>query len=145
MDGTVQSYVTSHSAEEGYAGRIEVVSSPSGRRRWPEHVKAEIVLESYRDGVSVADVARKHEISCPQLHAWRRAARDGVLPMPDDDLLGLIPVVVAPADGDSGDGSPPPKDGDIILEIIGVRVIVPPGFDAEHLQRVIAAVRVATR
>ena len=60
MDDTVQNYVTSHSVEEGYAGRIDVVTGPSGRRRWPEQVKAEIVLESYRDGVSVADVARKH-------------------------------------------------------------------------------------
>ena len=68
MDDTVQNYVTSHCAEEGYAGRIDVVTGPSGRRRWPEHVKAEIVLESYRDGVSVADVARKHGVSAPQLH-----------------------------------------------------------------------------
>jgi len=111
MDGTVQSYVTSHSAEEGYAGRIEVVSGPSGRRQWPEHVKAEIVLESYRDGVSVADVARKHGISGPQLHAWRRAARDGVLPMPDDDMLGLVPVVVSTADDDSSDGGGATRGG----------------------------------
>ncbi|MBM2324295.1 transposase [Marivita cryptomonadis] len=62
---------------------------PSGRRRWPEHVKAEIVLESYRTGASVADVARKHGVSAPQLHSWRRAAREGVLAMPDDDMLGL--------------------------------------------------------
>ena len=88
MDDTVQSYVTSHCADEGYAGRIDVATGPSGRRRWPEHVKAGIVLESYRDGVSVADVARKHGVSAPQLHAWRRAAREGVLAMPDDDILG---------------------------------------------------------
>ena len=88
MDDTVQNYVTCHSAEEGYGGRIDVVTGPTGRRRWPEHVKAELVLESYRDGVSVADVARKHGISAPQLHSWRRAAREGVLAMPDDDILG---------------------------------------------------------
>lgn len=143
MDGTVQSYVTSHSAEEGYAGRIEVVSGPSGRRRWPEHVKAEIVLESYRDGVSVADVARKHGISGPQLHAWRRAARDGVLPMPDDDALGLIPVVVSSAGGDGSDGSEPPRGGTLVLDVDGVRIIVPPDFEADQLCRVIAAVRTA--
>ena len=60
MDDTVQNCVTSHCSKEGYAGRIDVVTGPSGRRRWPEHVKAEIVLESYRDDNSVADVARKH-------------------------------------------------------------------------------------
>ena len=143
MDGTVQSYATSHSAEEGYAGRIEVVSGPSGRRRWPEHVKAEIVLESYRDGVSVADVARKHGISGPQLHAWRRAARDGVLPMPDDDMLGLVPVVVSSADDDSSDGGEPREGGALVLVVDDVRIIVPLDFDADHLRRVITSVRTA--
>lgn len=51
----------------------DVVTGPSGRRRWPEQVKAEIVLESYRDGVSVADVARKHGVSAPQLVAVERS------------------------------------------------------------------------
>lgn len=74
MDDDVQSYVTSHCPDLGYAGRIEVMTGPTGRRRWPEHVKAAMVLETFRDGVSVADVARKHGILAPQLHAWRRAA-----------------------------------------------------------------------
>ena len=62
MIDTVQNYVSSYSSEEGYGGRIEVVTGPTGRRRWPDHVKAAIVLESHRDGVSVADVARKHDV-----------------------------------------------------------------------------------
>lgn len=144
MDDTVQNYGTFHCAGEGYAGRIEVVSGPSGRRRWPEHVKAEIVLESYRDGVSVADVARRHGISGPQLHAWRRAAREGVLPMPDDDALGLVPVIVDPVGGDGGGDRPCASSDTIALEISGVRVLVPPGFDAGHLSRVIAALRAAS-
>ncbi|MCT4576153.1 transposase [Donghicola sp.] len=51
-------------------------------------MKAELALESYRDGVSLADFARKRGISAPQLHSWRRAAREGGLAMPDDDILG---------------------------------------------------------
>ena len=140
MDDTLQNYVTSHSIEEGYAGSIDVVTGPSGRRRWPEHVKAEIVLESYRDGCSVADVARKHGLSGPQLHAWRRAARDGVLAMPDDDLLGLVPVVV---EADSGNDLTLTEQAPdvIVLEVEDVRVNVPSEFDLEHLGRVIAALR----
>ena len=140
MDDTVQNYVTSHCADEGYAGRIDVVTGPSGRRRWPEHVKASIVLESYRDGCSVADVARKHGVSGPQLHAWRRAAREGVLAMPDDDMLGLVPVVVETGGSDDG-GTPSDAGGTIVLEIDCARVLVPTGFDPEHLGRVISALR----
>jgi len=140
MDDAVQNYVTSDSADEGYAGRIDVVTGPRGRRRWPEHVKAEIVLESYRDGNSVADVARKHGVSGPQLHAWRRAAREGVLAMPDDDALGLVPVMLEVGSG-GGNDDPPGEAGSVILDIGGVRVIVPPGFDADHLGRVIATIR----
>ncbi len=142
MDNTVQNHVTSHSVEEGYAGRIDVVTGPSGRRRWPEHVKAEIVLESYRDGTSVADVARKHGVSGPQLHAWRRAAREGVLAMPDDDMLGLVPVVVEAGGRDGGYVPPDATDG-IVLEVDSVRVLVPAAFDPDHLGRVIAALRSA--
>jgi hypothetical protein len=61
--------------------------------------QAELVLESYRDGVSVADVPRKNGISAPQLHSWRRASHKVVLAMPDDDILGLVPVVVEGHDG----------------------------------------------
>ena len=137
MDGDVQTYGSFHSDGEGYGGRIDVVTGPTGRRRWPEHVKAAIVLETFRDGVSVADVARRHEISAPQLHAWRRAARDGLLPMPDDDALAFLPVSV------SAGASDPPRDvpGSLTLEIGDVRIIVPPTFDPAHLGRVMMAVR----
>lgn len=142
MDDTVQNYATSHCANEGYVGRIDIVTGPSGRRRWPEHVKAAIVLESYRDGNSVADVARTHGVSGPQLHAWRRAAREGVLAMPDDDMLGLVPVVVE-AGGGYGGHKPPDTSEAIVLEVEGVRMLVPEVFDPDHLGRVIATLRAA--
>jgi transposase len=139
MDGDVQTYGSFHSDGEGYGGRIDVVTGPTGRRRWPEHVKAAIILETYRDGTSVADIARRHDISPPQLHAWRRAARDGILPMPDEEALAFLPVSVAGAAGD------PPEDrsGQLTLEIGDVRILVPAAFSAPHLRRVIAAVRSA--
>jgi len=62
MDGDVQTCGSYHSDGEVYAGRIDVVTGPTGRRRWPEHVKPVIVLEIYRDGGSVADIDRKPDI-----------------------------------------------------------------------------------
>ena len=73
MDGDVQTYGSFHSEGEGYGGRIDVVTGPTGRRRWPEHVKAAIVLETYRDGVTVADVARRHE--SPRLRCMHGVAQ----------------------------------------------------------------------
>jgi hypothetical protein len=59
MDSDIQTCVTSHDRNEGYAGRIEVATGPTGRRRWPEHGKAATVLETFRDDVSVVDLARR--------------------------------------------------------------------------------------
>ena len=140
MADNVQTSGSFHSDGDGYCGRIEVVSGPTGRRRWPEHVKAAIVLETYRDGVTVAEVARRHEISAPQLHAWRRAARDGLLPMPHEEALAFLPVSVSEAAGDLPDGG----SGPLTLEIGDIRIDVPPTFDPTHLSRVIAAVRGAS-
>lgn len=144
MDGDVQSYVSSQCREEGYAGRIEVVTGPTGRRRWPDAVKARIVAETFCDGVSVADVARRHDMSAPQLHSWRRQARDGLLPMieSDDDPLGLIPVTVAGGSGETPSSPPGGPSGSVIaVEVGGVRIVVPPDFDEGHLVRVLRAVR----
>ena len=138
MDSDVQTCISSHSDDRGYAGRIEVVTGPTGRRRWPEQVKAAIVLETFRDGVSVADVARRHGVSAPQLHAWRRAAREGLLPMPEDDALGLVPILVS---GGGRNGGEPPVAGTLTLEVGGVRILVPVDFDAGHLGRVISVLR----
>ena len=140
MDGDVQSYGSFHSDGQGYAGRIDVVAGPTGRRRWPEPVKAKIVLETYRGELSVADIARKHAIAPSQLHAWRRAAREGLLPLPEDAALEFLPVSVA----DEAGHPPVDRAGSLTLEIGDVRVLVPATFDATHLSRVIAVVRGAS-
>jgi transposase len=67
-----------------YSGRLEVVSGSTGRRRWPDAVKARIVQERFAPGAWVSAVARRHGISPQQLTGWRRAARDGILPLDGD-------------------------------------------------------------
>ena len=83
----------------GFAGRIEVRESATGRREWPEAVKGRIVRESLGPGASVKDVAHRHGIAPQQLTTWRRAARQGRLALPEEpvaeDGFGFSALVVA--------------------------------------------------
>ena len=83
----------------GFAGRIEVRESATGRREWPEAVKGRIVRESLEPGASVKDVAHRHGIAPQQLTTWRRAARQDRLALPEEpvaeDGFGFAALVVA--------------------------------------------------
>lgn len=90
-----------------FAGRLEIHEGATGRRSWSEEVKGRIVWESFRPGARVCEVARRHGISPQQVTTWRRAARDGLLTLPEDPGeglgLGFVPVEVGePADAPTG-------------------------------------------
>ena len=67
-----------------------------GRRRdWPDEVKAKIVSESMRPGVTVNEVADRYGLQPNRLSSWRTMARQGklVLPSPEDELEFAAMVV----------------------------------------------------
>ena len=66
----------------GYAGRLEVIEGPSGRKRRSDAEKGRIVAESLVPGVRVADVARRHGVTRWQVYDWRKRLRDGRLALP---------------------------------------------------------------
>ena len=74
--------------------RLEVVSGPTGRRRWPDTVKARIVAESFAAGSRVVDVARRHAVSPQQVTTWRRLARRGSLALPGESPLDFATLVL---------------------------------------------------
>ena len=55
--------------------RIEVLDGPTGRRRWPDEVKARIVAESLAPGARVCDVAQKYGLIARHVSQWRGHAR----------------------------------------------------------------------
>lgn len=127
-------------SNEGYAGRLEVVEGPTGRRRRSDAERARIAAEGLLPGVRVADVARRHGVTRWQVYDWRKQLRSGRLALPES-------VTSAPAFAALMVEEPPqPDHASARIEIVvdGVAIRVDPGVDEKHLTRVIRAVRAAT-
>ena len=77
--------------------RIEVLDGPTGRRRWPDEVKARIVAESLAPGARVCDVAQKYGLIARHVSQWRGLARQGKLILPDHSAPAFVPLVLESA------------------------------------------------
>jgi len=81
---------------------LGVTISQTGRRLWPDAVKARAVAETLLPGATVNDVAAKYGMRANHVSEWRRLAREGqlVLPAPSAEAefaaLVLCDAEVAP-------------------------------------------------
>jgi len=122
-------------------GRVEVRTGVGCRRRWTEEQKGRIVAESYRAGAVVSEVARRYEISPQHLFAWRKAARAGLLVLPNEEELTFVPIVT-PGDNSTTVGNP--QESRLIrIEIAGAVVHAGAGVDLVFLTDVLRAVKAA--
>lgn len=110
--------------------RLDVISGPTGRRRWSADAKARIVAESYEPGVSVSAVARRHAVGANQLFAWRRKARESGLAL---GFGGFVPAVVETA--------MPASRSRVEIEAVGVVVRLPVDVSADRIGTIVAALR----
>lgn len=93
--------------------RHEVLVGVERRRRWSDDQKRSILSEVGADGATVAEVARRHEITRQHIYQWRREMRRkgyGAEAAPV-----FLPVSLAVPDEPSA--APPHGDGAVRVEI----------------------------
>lgn len=120
--------------------RIQVlpVSDLGRRRRWTDAEKVRIVEESYGLGLTLAEVARRHEISRSMLYDWRHRHKLGLLgPAAVAPFMRLMPLEIAPAPAVAAGLSAPPQTA-MMIDLGGqYRVTIPVGFDMEAAARLL--------
>jgi transposase len=120
---------------------MEVVGRVSGRRRWSDAEKLEILGEAFRPGVRVCDVIARREVSSSLIYTWRKQLREGKLA----DVVASLPVFAEVQVVDPVAPTPQPAPcppGFIHIKLPGgVRVSVDAGVDAGALTRVLSVLR----
>jgi transposase len=120
--------------KNGFAGRLEVIEGPTGRRKRTRAEKARIVAESLMPGARVADVARKYGATRWQVYDWRKRLRPRErLALPESAAPAFAAVMIEDA----------PQRQAACIEIVVGDVIIraEPGVDEEHLSRIIRIAR----
>jgi transposase len=120
---------------------MEVVGRVSGRRRWSDTEKLEILAEAFRPGGRVCDVIAHREVSSSLIYTWRKQLREGKLAGAMPSLPVFAEVQVAELTPPAPQPAPYPS-GLIQIELPGgVRVSVDAGVDADALARVLSVLR----
>jgi transposase len=128
--------------------RIEVFTGAGRRRSWTPGEKASIVAESYAEGSTACQVARRHGLTPQQLFTWRRQARRPAVST-DSRTSQFVPAVVEkvlPERGARGrrrkrTGQMDRTSGSIEVEIEGVTVRIGLGAEAKTVAAVLRALK----
>jgi transposase len=120
--------------------QLEVIKGPIGRRHWPNALKAQLVAESFEEGVLVCDVARRNGLNPRQLSSWRKMAREGKLAPKLDDGPAFAALVV---DESSVCAPAKPYCAPVEIEVCGVIVRLAADSCVKRIAAVASALRLA--
>ena len=114
----------------------------NGQKRWPDEVKAQIVAESLRPGVTVNAVAARYGLRANHLSEWRSRARDGrlVLPAVEGGAFCFAPIVVSQTDRVAAD---PAGGSAVVASPSAGRIEIAVGAVTIRLDGATAAARIA--
>ena len=122
--------------------RVEVLTGPERRRKWPDEVKIAIVAEALVKGVVVSEVARRHDIAPSQLFGWMWRFR------PEAVTASVDPPTFAPVALDLAPVMHPvatlPPERPVAIEIsVGIATVrIRGAIDTRSLAAVLKALKV---
>lgn len=119
---------------------LEVVAGPTGRRRWPDDLKARIVAETLQPDVKVSEVAARYGLLPNHVSVWRSLARRGELALVDQDLPAFVPISVR-GDAQVNDKCQHGAEAQLRIAVGDVTLDVPAGFPAREAAALVAALR----
>ena len=135
MQKTLQTFLQTNDER---VSRLEVLEGPTGRRKWPDEVKARIVAETLVAGARVCEVADRHGVAPQYLTTWRRLAKQGRLVLPADGSALFVPLVVGDA---SERRTAAPIATHIEMEVAGVLVRMPFDVSSARIGEIAAVLR----
>ena len=121
--------------------RHEILLGTERRRRWSDEQKLEILAEVGRNGWSVADVARRRDLTRQHIYQWRRELRRKRL-WPRAEATMFLPVEIEGADI----SAVVPGAGSCEITVVlrnGRQIRCGSGFGEADLVRLIRAVEAA--
>lgn len=119
---------------------MEVVPGPTGRRRWPDDLKARIVAETLQPGARVNEVAARYGLLPNHISVWRSLARRGELALAGRELPAFVPISVQ-SDAASNDECHRGGAAELRICVGDVTLHVPAGFPAREAAVLVAALR----
>lgn len=107
-------------------------------RKWPDEVKARVVAETLKPGVTVNEVALRHGLPANHVSSWRTLARKGrlVLPAPEDPVE-FAALVVGPAEGAQRHDGAETSRPEIVTGAVVIRLET--GASADRIASVVRA------